>query len=173
METDISTIEMVGRLLLAMLAGAALGWEREVNGKPAGLRTHILVALGSSVFIVASLQFLYDHRDIDNSGMVLGLDPFRVVQGIVGGIGFLGAGSIIRGHSHVRGITTAAGIWVTAAIGVACGMGYYRIVLCSVTLGLATMVLIGHLERYLFRKRREAKQARNDELAKEDVAGPD
>lgn len=102
------------RVLLAALLGALLGFNRERVGKPAGLRTHMLVAMGSAAFVIPS-QF---------AGMEIA-DQSRVIQGVIAGIGFLGAGTIIkhRGGEQITGLTTAASIWMTAAIGVACGLG--------------------------------------------------
>lgn len=102
------------RLIVAALLGGLLGYQREQSGKAAGVRTHMLVAVGAALFVIAPEQVGYDGDDIS-----------RVIQGIVTGIGFLGAGTIIKGGSarDVKGLTTAAGIWLTAAIGVAAGLG--------------------------------------------------
>lgn len=103
-------------LLLALLLGAVIGWERFIDHKPAGLRTHTLVALGSAGVMVAAHAMMGDdpaaHRELS-----------RVVQGVITGIGFLGAGSILQSAGSVRGLTTAASIWIVAAIGVAAGGG--------------------------------------------------
>ncbi len=102
------------RLLVAMVLGALLGYEREAAGAAAGLRTHMLVSLGSALFILVPAQ----------AGMSLA-DMSRVLQGMTAGVGFLGAGAIIklRNEHQIKGLTTAAGIWLTAAVGVAAGMG--------------------------------------------------
>jgi len=102
------------RLTLAALLGGILGFEREQQGKAAGVRTHMLVALGSALFVFVPQQMGTGNADLT-----------RVLQGLVAGIGFLGAGSIIKGHgeSQIQGITTAASIWLTAAIGMAAGLG--------------------------------------------------
>ena len=106
------------RLLLAAVLGAGIGWQREKVHKPAGLRTHILICLGSCLFTVISVL-----------GFTGPVDPSRVAAGVVTGIGFIGAGVIFRGArgDKVVGITTAASIWVTAAIGIAAGVGLYLI----------------------------------------------
>lgn len=106
-------IEAILRLLLAVVLGAAIGFQRERAGKPAGLRTHALIALGSALFTVVSIF-----------GFGTGVDPSRVAAGIVTGVGFLGAGVIFRGlrRDGVVGLTTAASIWTTAAIGLATGV---------------------------------------------------
>ena len=111
-------IDMVLRLLLAAALGAGIGYQRERADKPAGLRTHVLIALGSALFTVVSIFGFGD-----------GVDVSRVAAGVVAGIGFIGAGVIFRGirGDHVAGLTTAASIWVTAAIGLAAGTGMYLI----------------------------------------------
>ena len=106
---------MLLRLLLAAALGAVIGYQRERAGKPAGLRTHVLICVGAALFTIASLY-----------GFGAGADPARVAAGIVAGIGFLGAGAIMRtGEGIVAGLTTAATIWVVAAIGLAVGAGLY------------------------------------------------
>ena len=104
------------KLLLSTLLGGVIGWERFVDHKPAGLRTHTLVCLGSTAFIVAS------ERALSGPGGNAS-DVTRVMQGVITGIGFLGAGSIIQSAGSVRGLTTAATVWLVAAIGVAVGVG--------------------------------------------------
>ena len=108
------TIRIVLRLVAALLAGGIIGLQREASGKAAGLRTHILVCMGTALFVVAAAG-----NDMQQDAMS------RVVQGLATGIGFLGAGAILKLESsrRIRGLTTAAGIWMTAAIGVAIGLG--------------------------------------------------
>ncbi len=117
-------IRIILRLGAATICAGVIGYERERTGKSAGLRTHMLVALGSAIFVLTSSE----------SGMELG-DMSRVVQGIASGIGFIGAGAILKVTSEreIQGLTTAAGIWMTAAVGVASGMG---------RLGLAAMAAV-------------------------------
>jgi putative Mg2+ transporter-C (MgtC) family protein len=120
-------VEMVLRLLLAAGLGATIGYQRERSGKPAGLRTHALIALGAALFAVAGkLGFT-------------GGDPSRVAAGVVAGIGFLGAGAILHRHGGVEGLTTAATMWIVAAIGLAAGAGLY--ILAPVTAAVALIVL--------------------------------
>ena len=113
-------LEMIERLLLAGAIGAALGLEREWRLKTAGLRTNILIAVGSAVFTLMSISF---------AAGVPGADPGRVAAQIVTGIGFLGAGAIMRTDSGIHGLTTAATVWVNAALGVAVGAGIYHLAL--------------------------------------------
>lgn len=124
------------RLLMAALLGGVLGWERERKGKAAGVRTHMLVALGAALFVLVPKQMGVGDADIT-----------RVVQGLVAGIGFLGAGTIIKGddEENVRGLTTAAGIWLTAAIGVAAGLGREATAVLTALLALAILWVLPRL----------------------------
>ncbi len=127
---------MVLRLLLAAGLGAAIGYQREKAGKPAGLRTHILIAVGTALFTVASLY-----------GFGPTADAARVAAGVVAGIGFIGAGAIIRRDEGgiVAGLTTAATIWVVAAIGLAAGAGLYLIAGVSTAITLIVLFLPRHI----------------------------
>ena len=124
-------IDMVLRLLLAAALGAVIGYQRERANKPAGQRTHILIALGSALFTVVSMF-----------GFGEGVDAARVAAGVVTGIGFIGAGVILRGvrGDHIVGITTAASVWVTAAIGLAAGVGMYLI--ATIVAAITVLVLM-------------------------------
>lgn len=126
------------RLVAAALLGAVIGIQREKAGKPAGLRTHILVCLGTAVFILAC------------TGVGMSLDALsRVIQGIITGIGFIGAGSILKlGHEqNIKGLTTAAGVWMTAAIGIAVGLGSLAVAGLTTLLALVVLVLAAPFER--------------------------
>lgn len=116
-----SAIEPIIRLLVSVVLGALVGFERQASKKPAGLRTHMIVSLGACLFTVVSI-------------FEFSLDPARVAAGIVTGIGFLGAGSIIASRGHIRGITTAASLWVVAGIGLAAGTGNYILAVASAIL---------------------------------------
>ncbi len=128
------------RLLVAGALGGLLGFERERKGKSAGLRTHMLVAIGAALFVLISLQ-----AGADSESDALS----RVLQGIVAGIGFLGAGAIIKSAQHegATGLTTAAGIWLTAAIGVAAGMGQLALAMLSTLLALIILALLPKVTR--------------------------
>jgi len=122
-------VEMILRLLLAVVLGAIIGYQRERVGKAAGLRTHALISVGAALFTIGSLY-----------GFGVGVDPSRVAAGIVTGIGFLGAGAIIRrGEGVIEGLTTAATIWAVAGIGLAAGAGLY--ILSAVTTVIILIVL--------------------------------
>ena len=116
-----SVTEVALRLVVAIAIGALIGWDRERADKPAGLRTHMLVALGSASFTLLGFE-VGDHLAPKTGD---GFDPTRVLQGVIGGIGFLGAGAIIQNRGHVSGITTAASVWVAGALGSAAGVGAY------------------------------------------------
>ena len=127
------------RLLLAAALGGVLGYEREYKGKAAGLRTHMLVALGAALFVLVPLE----------GGMPVE-DLSRVMQGIITGIGFLGAGTSLKGSSQrdVKGLTTAAGIWLTAAIGVAAGLGHEATAVLTTGFALVIFLLMPPLEQH-------------------------
>jgi len=116
-----SLMEVALRLFVASAIGALIGWDRERADKPAGLRTHMLVALGAASFTLLGFE-VGDHLAPKTGD---GFDPTRVLQGVIGGIGFLGAGAIIQNRGHVSGITTAASVWVAGALGSAAGVGAY------------------------------------------------
>jgi putative Mg2+ transporter-C (MgtC) family protein len=115
----------LGRLALAAALGAAIGTERELREREAGLRTHLLVAVGAALFTIVSAFGFHDVLSTGDPRVLVRLDPSRIAAQIVSGIGFLGAGAIIRQGLSVRGLTTAATLWVSAAIGMAAGAGYY------------------------------------------------
>ena len=134
-------VDLVWRLLLAAGLGAAIGLEREYRRKPAGLRTNILIAIGSALFTILSLSM--------SAGTG---DHSRVAGQIVTGIGFLGGGAILRNRDTVHGMTTAATIWVNAAIGVAAGTGQYLLATVTTALTLVVLVVLPPVEMY-FEKR--------------------
>ena len=131
------------RLIVAALCGAVIGWNREREDKPAGLRTHMLVSVGSASFTIVMLELIHHYPGAGTATS----DPTRIVQGIATGIGFLGAGSIFRSGGAVKGITTAAGIWVVGAVGIACGSGLYPVAILTVLLTFIILGLIVRLER--------------------------
>ena len=132
--------EVLARLALAATLGAAIGFERELREREAGLRTHLLVCLGSALFTIVSAYGF--HEFLTSGGAVVRTDPTRIAAQIVTGIGFLGAGAIIRQGISVRGLTTAATLWVAAAIGMAAGAGYYSGAVLGTVL---TLVALGPL----------------------------
>lgn len=128
------------RMLMCLVIGGAVGLEREYHGRAAGFRTHILVCLGCCVIMLASTHFarLYEHLDVNSS--VVRVDPARMAYGVVTGIGFLGAGVILRTGVTVHGLTTAASLWSVAALGLATGLGMYTVATFGAILTLITLV---------------------------------
>src|SRR6266850_2312789 len=134
---------MLARLLAALGAGAAIGFERSYHGRPAGFRTHALVCTASSLLMLVTV---YEGHWMRAASAVVQLDPTRMAQGIMTGIGFLGAGVIIKEGLSVRGLTTAASIWITAAIGILAGIGFYFPLLVSVVLTLGVLSVFRWIE---------------------------
>jgi putative Mg2+ transporter-C (MgtC) family protein len=137
---------MLIRVVVAVVLGGLVGIQREHAGKPAGVRTHMLVCLGTAVVVLAC------------AGMGMQQDAqSRVIQGIVTGVGFIGAGSILKlsQERDIQGLTTAAGLWMTAAIGIACGVGTIGIALLSAVLTVILLALAGVIERSEAKKRKE------------------
>jgi putative Mg2+ transporter-C (MgtC) family protein len=144
---DIGWDEVVLRLALASVLTGAIGFERELRERAAGLRTHLLVGLGAALFTLVSA---YGWQDVIASGDVR-FDPSRVAAQIVTGIGFLGAGAILRQGLSVRGLTTAAGLWVSAAVGMACGAGFYSAGLVTTAIALVALGPFRRIERWVNR----------------------
>ena len=145
-------MELAGRLLAAASLGALVGLERDLHGRSAGLRTHALVSLGAAIFTILS-YFVAGALTYEGLPGVPQHDPGRIAAQVVTGIGFLGAGTILKSHFSVRGLTTASCLWLVAAIGMACGMGLYGLALASTGLALLFLVAVRQLERYLPRDR--------------------
>lgn len=136
------------RLLIASVLGGIIGLEREVHGRPAGFRTHLLVSLGSSLFVITSIYFYQKFGNFSGQGQI-GVDPGRVAAQVVTGIGFLGAGAIIREKASIRGLTTAACLWVASAVGLSVGVGMYATAVFVTFLAVASLVLLKRLESRL------------------------
>jgi len=136
-----SQLEAVARLALSFLFGAVLGLERETHDRPAGLRTFILVSVGSTLVMLVStgVRGLYP--------AYIAADPGRIAAQVVTGIGFLGAGTIMREGPFIRGLTTAAGLWVVSAIGLAVGAGFYVIAAAATALAMVSLTLLAAVER--------------------------
>ena len=143
----IGEMEIVKRLLLSAILGGLIGIEREVNNRPAGLRTHILVTLGSTLVMLVSIDGLSRVSGVSSS------DPYRLAAQVVSGIGFLGAGTIMRTGNSINGLTTAASLWVSAGIGLAIGTGYYLGGIVTATIVLITLMSLGVIERGFLRRK--------------------
>ena len=140
-------LDLLVRLVLAVVLGGAIGWEREASVKPAGLRTNILICVGATLFTDLSLRF----GGLDIEGAIR--DPARIAAQIVTGIGFLGAGTIIQARGTVTGLTTAATLWVVAGIGMSVGTGSYVEAVSATLLVLVVLVLLAPTEEVIARRR--------------------
>lgn len=136
--------ETLARLLIAAALGGMVGWEREKSGKVAGLRTHSLVALGAALFATVSILI---YTDLPS---VTGAEGYsdRIIANIIVGIGFIGAGSILKRDAKIEGTTTAASLWVVAAIGLAAGLGYYKEALATALLAYAVLAGLWYIEKH-------------------------
>jgi len=142
---------IVGRLALAFALGGVIGWEREHEEKPAGLRTFILVCMGAALFILVTLELIREAQELAEVGATR-VDPVRTVSSIAQGIGFLGAGTILVTRGSVLGLTTAAAIWATSAIGVACGLGLWQMALVGTVLTFVALQILGPLTPHIGRR---------------------
>ena len=131
-------VRLLVRISIAMLLGAIIGYQREQHDKPAGLRTHVLVAMGSTLFVIAAIE-----SDMSPDSVA------RIIQGLITGIGFIGAGAIlkVRQEREISGLTTSAGIWATAAVGVAVGLGLLGLAVLSVIMIWFVLAVLGYVER--------------------------
>ncbi|EHJ49246.1 MgtC/SapB transporter [Solidesulfovibrio carbinoliphilus subsp. oakridgensis] len=144
--------QLLLRMVLALVCGSVLGYERERHGISAGLRTNLLVCLGSALMMVISKYFYYKAGE-GMGNVALGLDPSRIAAQIVTGVGFLGAGVIIKDKGAIRGLTTAATLWFNAGVGMALGAGMIIIPIFCTVLGLVSLTVLKHMQKYI---RREA-----------------
>jgi putative Mg2+ transporter-C (MgtC) family protein len=154
MTVGTSELELLLRLLLAAVLGGVIGVEREVRQKSAGLRTNTLIAVGAALFTLMSIELAEG---------VFGADPTRITAQIVTGIGFLGAGAIIRTGGSVQGLTTAATVWVNAAIGVAAGGGRYVLAIGATALTIVVLLALTHIERMFARRHPPRTEALTDD----------
>lgn len=139
--TEIPLLEIFLRLAAALAAGGIIGYERERDSQPAGLRTHMILALGAALVMILSV----------NIGIKFGSDPARLAAQVVSGIGFLGAGAILRFGFNVKGLTTASTLWTTAMVGMAIGYGYYLVSLFAVVITIIVLTLVERFEKKFVR----------------------
>jgi putative Mg2+ transporter-C (MgtC) family protein len=130
-------LELVGRILLTVILGAIIGFEREMTHKPAGFRTHIFMCMGACLFTIASIYLIPEEASIN-------VDATRIAAGIVTGTAFIGAGTIIAGKEGIKGLTTAAGLWIVAAIGLMVGLGSYLLPIVA-TIITYIVLRLGHI----------------------------
>ena len=146
-----SNLELIERLVLAAVLGGLIGLERELRDHPAGLRTHITVAVGSALFVIAGAYGWSDFlADRNATNVTIGVD--RVASNVVTGIGFLGGGAILKYGANVKGLTTAASLWVTSAVGLAAGLGSYVLVAAATAITLVSLVALRWPEQWVERK---------------------
>jgi putative Mg2+ transporter-C (MgtC) family protein len=146
--------ELLVRLAVGTVLGGVIGYERNVHGRPAGLRTHLIVALASTTFMLVSTHFVYfQHYAKDD---LVTVDASRIAASVVTGIGFLGGGAILRSGLNVQGLTTAAGLWLVAAIGLSAGAGMYVVSVAATAFGVLALALLRrfeHKDERLLRRR--------------------
>ncbi len=145
----IGTLELALRLIMAAILGGIIGFEREISNRPAGFRTHILVTLGSCLIMILSAYGFYGLGPDGAGG-----EPARLAAQVVSGIGFLGAGTILREGTNVRGLTTAASIWISGGIGLAIGLGYYAAASLTTFLALFSLMGLKALEGRIYKLKR-------------------
>ena len=143
-----SNTQIIIRLLISVLVSGLIGLERQLHRRAAGLRTHILVCVGSTLIMLTSLYIFDIYKD------KIAIDPSRIAAGVITGIGFLGAGTIIRYGEEIRGLTTAASLWVVAALGLAVGCGFYTAAIATTVIVLLTLMFLGRLEDKIFGDKR-------------------
>lgn len=143
----ITNSDIIIRLLVALIVGGLTGLEREKSHQFAGFRTHILVSVGSCITSITSLSLFFEYSAHAN------IDPARLSAQVLSGIGFLGAGAILKTSNGIRGLTTAAGIWATACIGIAVGYGYYVLSISAWLFVMVTLYILKNIDRVLFKKK--------------------
>ncbi len=155
-----NTMDIVIRVLLSVVLGGLIGYEREIRRRPAGFRTHILVCLGAAIVPMVQLQLIENSVKLmvlnPSAATVVKLDPGRMVAQVIGGIGFLGAGTIIVHKGAIKGLTTASSLWVVACIGLAVGFGYYEIALIGGAATFLVVMLFKNFELRIYERRHSA-----------------
>lgn len=142
----LSPMDILMRLLCAMIVGTVIGMEREYTHRPAGLRTHILVSLGACVVMITGQLIFCQYRPYGATS-----DPARLAAQVISGVGFLGAGTIMREGVNVKGLTTAASLWAVACLGIAAGGGYYEVALLGMVLMFVTLTLLEVFQNLLLK----------------------
>ncbi len=135
------------RLLFASILGALIGFERDMHGRSAGLRTNLLISLGAAAFMILSETVSTSYLSGHDSNSILRSDPARIAANIITGIGFIGAGAIIKAGFSVKGLTTAACIWISAGIGMSAGTGFYELAIVLTAIGLFSLIFLNLFEK--------------------------
>jgi putative Mg2+ transporter-C (MgtC) family protein len=142
--TRIATLDAFLRLLAAVIVGGAVGFDRELRNKPAGLRTHILISLAAALFTLITFELHEEVIAVNARGTA---DPIRIIEAVTAGVAFLAAGAIIQSRGNVRGLTTGANMWLAGALGVTCGSGHYTLAVMGTGFALIVLVVLGWLEQ--------------------------
>ena len=156
--TRIATLDAFLRLLAAVIVGGAVGFDRELRNKPAGLRTHILISLAAALFTLITFEL---HQEVLIANERGTADPIRIIEAVTAGVAFLAAGAIIQSRGNVRGLTTGANMWLAGALGVTCGSGYYSLALMGTLFAVVVLVVLGRLEQKF------ASESRNSDPSKQ------
>ncbi|MDX1424303.1 MAG: MgtC/SapB family protein [Kiloniellales bacterium] len=152
-ETQTPFVEIALRLVVALILGGLIGLERELKDRPAGLRTHMMVALAAATFTVLSAELISESTE---ESEIIRIDTLRIIEAVIAGVAFLGAGAIIRAGRDVRGLTTGASLWMSGAIGVSAGGGYYVVAVTAAVLAIVVLYLLKLLERRLHATKSES-----------------
>ena len=145
-QTSTPLLEIVTRLVLAILFGAVIGIDREFRQKAAGLRTHILVSLAAAIFTLITFEIFFEMNELMDEPRS---DVIRIIEAVTAGVAFLAAGTIIQSRGTVQGLTTGASMWLAGAVGLACGGGFYSIAVIGTILAVIVLFVIGKLEARL------------------------
>jgi len=146
LQTNTPIFEIVSRLSLAIVFGGALGLDRELRQKAAGLRTHILISLAAAIFTLITFEIFFEMNELMTEPRS---DAIRIIEAVTAGVAFLAAGTIIQSGGTVQGLTTGASMWLAGAIGLACGGGFYTIAVIGTLLALVVLYLLGKVEARL------------------------
>lgn len=154
----ITNQDIIMRLLIALIVGGLTGLERERSHQFAGFRTHILVSVGSCITSITSLSLFFQYNSYSN------IDPARLSAQVLSGVGFLGAGAILKTSNGIRGLTTAAGIWATACIGIAVGYGYYILAISAWLFVMVTLYILKNIDKMIFKKKQTIFNIKTDNI---------
>lgn len=154
----ITNQDIIMRLLIALIVGGLTGLERERSHQFAGFRTHILVSVGSCITSITSLSLFFQYSSYSN------IDPARLSAQVLSGVGFLGAGAILKTSNGIRGLTTAAGIWATACIGIAVGYGYYILAISAWLFVMITLYILKNIDKMIFKKKQTIFNIKTDNI---------
>lgn len=161
--TRVAPEVIVLRLAVAAVFGLIIGIEREARERPAGLRTQMLVAVASAMFAILAIELSLEAASLSDSAST---DPIRLIEAVVAGVAFLGAGTIIQSRNRVKGITTGASLWMSGAIGLACGIGYLALAAIGVVFAMFILIVLGWIEHRA--KRRMADTRETQDTARDD-----